>query len=40
MNLLENKANLIKQKMEGNMATSQDVKWLTNYEKKKHKKKK
>ena len=40
MKLLENKANQIKAKMEGNMATPQDVKWLTNYEKKKNKNKK
>tara|TARA_A100001515_G_C4512213_1_gene190516 strand:- start:104 stop:226 length:123 start_codon:yes stop_codon:yes gene_type:complete len=40
MNLLENKANQIRTKMEANMATKGDVKWLANYEKKKAKKKK
>ena len=38
MNLLENKANQIKAKMEGNMATKSDLKWLKNYEAKKKKK--
>jgi hypothetical protein len=36
MGLLDNKATLIKTKMAGNMATPQDIKWLTNYEKKKN----
>jgi|TARA_Y100000289_G_scaffold35580_1_gene35121 hypothetical protein len=40
MNLLENKANQIKAKMEGNMATKSELNWLSKYEKKKSKKKK
>ena len=40
MKLLENKANQIRAKMEGNMATKSDLKWLSNYEKKKKIKKK
>ena len=38
MNLLENKANQIKAKMEGNMATKSDLNWLKKYEAKKKKK--
>jgi len=37
MNLLKNKATLIKTKMQSNMATPQDLKWLKNYEKKQKK---
>ena len=38
MNLLKNKATLIKTKMKSNMATPQDLKWLKNYEAKNTKK--
>nr|BAR27056.1 hypothetical protein [uncultured Mediterranean phage uvMED]BAR27102.1 hypothetical protein [uncultured Mediterranean phage uvMED] len=38
MKILENKANQIRAKMQGNMATKADLKWLSNYEKKKSKK--
>ena len=40
MKILENKATTIKTKMEANMASPSELKWLTNYEKKKNKKKK
>ena len=38
MSMLENKANLIKQKIEGGFASEGDKKWLSNYQKKKNKK--
>lgn len=38
MKILENKANQIKAKMEANMATKSDLKWLKSYEAKKKRK--
>ena len=38
MSLAENKANQIRQKIEGGFATEGDKKWLSNYQKKKNKK--